>query len=125
MKGYPNFPAWELKCKCGKCREIDGDMSDAFMQRLGALREELGPLPLTSAYRCPAHNKSVSSTGLNGPHTTGEAVDISCTNGLRRKQIIAAALQHGFNRIGVAKNFVHIDSLTEAKGFSEHVLWTY
>lgn len=95
------------------------------MVRLIALREELGPLPLTSAYRCPAYNILISSTGENGPHTTGEAVDIACPNGARRMQIVAAALRHGFDRIGVGKNFVHLDSLKAIQGFPQNVMWTY
>ena len=43
---------------------------------LQTARENLGPLQITSAYRCPSHNDSVSSTGMAGPHTTGLAVDI-------------------------------------------------
>ena len=43
-------------------------------------RNELGPLSINSGYRCSTHNAAVSSTGPNGPHTTGNSVDIGVKN---------------------------------------------
>ena len=59
---------------------------------------------------------SVSSTGPNGPHTTGHSLDISVKNSQHRKQLI----DHFATKVtglGVAKTFIHIDNLTEEQGF--------
>ena len=79
-------------------------------------RDELGPLTITSAYRCPSHNNSVSSTGEAGPHTTGKALDIAVKNSQHRKQLIDwfATKVTG---LGIAKSFIHIDNLTADDGF--------
>ena len=74
---YTNFTEKELACKCGVCGKGAADMSPSFMAKLEAIREACGfPLPVTSGFRCQAHNAKVSGTGLHGPHTTGHAVDI-------------------------------------------------
>ena len=64
--------------------KINSDMLDLIQEA----RNELGPLSITSAYRCPSHNNSVSSTGEAGPHTTGKALDIAVKNSQHRKQLI-------------------------------------
>lgn len=115
------FSTEELQCQCG-CGQMK--MDPGFMDKLVSLRRALGPLSLTSAYRCPSHNAKVSSTGLSGPHTTGRAVDIRANSRMKYK-ILAEARKMGFTRFGVAKGFIHIDDLTEADGFDEDVIWTY
>lgn len=124
MKNYPFFSAKELSCKCGKCD--GGDMDDAFMFGVVVeLRKQLGPLTPTSAYRCPAHNVKVSNTGLSGPHTTGKAIDLACVDGRSRMRLVKAAMALGVTRIGIAKNFVHLDGLGEEDGFPSEVIWNY
>lgn len=115
------FTKEELQCQCG-CGQMK--MDPRFMDKLVSLRRALGPLYLTSAYRCPSHNAKVSSTGLSGPHTTGHAVDIRADSKLKFK-IVEEALKLGFKRVGIAKGFIHIDDLTADDGFPEEVLWTY
>ena len=51
-------------------------------------RGELGPLKITSGYRCSEHNASISKTGPTGPHTTGAAVDLAVESSQHRKQLI-------------------------------------
>ena len=86
------------------------------MDLLQTARNELGPLQITSAYRCPSHNSSVSSTGENGPHTTGMAVDIHVSNSQHRKQLIDYFATK-VTGLGIAKTFIHIDLLTYEHGF--------
>lgn len=101
------------------------------MTRLELLRAELGmPLVLNSAYRCPTHNAAVSTTGRNGPHTTGRAVDIAIS-GKPVVALLAAALSLGFTGIGLkqdgaamAGRFVHLDDLT-APAYPRPRVWTY
>ena len=113
MEKWKNFELNEFKCKCG-CDEvkINSDMLDLIQEA----RDELGPLSISSAFRCSSHNSSVSSTGENGPHTTGHALDITVKDSQHRKQLIDwfATKVTG---LGIAKSFIHIDNLTSQEGF--------
>jgi uncharacterized protein YcbK (DUF882 family) len=108
---WKHFKHHEFSCKhCG-----ENKMEDSFVDKLDALREECGfPLRLTSAYRCPEHNMRVSTTGPDGPHTTGRAVDIA-VRGPQAYRVVALAAKHGFTGIGVhqkgAVRFIHLDDL--------------
>lgn len=108
---YVFFSNHELSCRhCGL-----NHMNDAFMQKLVRMRTELDfPFPLSSAYRCPTYNNTVSSTGFNGPHTTGRAVDIM-VSGKQAFDIVSRAAEFGFTGIGVkqkgANRFIHLDDL--------------
>lgn len=119
---YEFFPKQELMCKCGCGKSA---MDPKFMDKLIAMRRDVGiPFHITSAYRCPAHNEKVSTTGLGGPHTTGRAVDIVANSSLKY-MIMMKASMNGMTRFGIAKNFIHIDDLTEADKFPDKVVWNY
>jgi zinc D-Ala-D-Ala carboxypeptidase len=112
----------ELACKCG-CGK--SDMDATFMAKLDSIRSVVArPFTVTSAYRCPEHNAKVSSTGENGPHTHGRAIDIRADSRLKY-EIVHEAKKHGITRLGIAKSFIHIDDLTESAGFNGLVIWTY
>ena len=76
---------------------------------------------ITSGYRSPAHNEKVGGVP-NSSHTLGHAVDIYAPTSTQKYLIINSLLQAGFNRIGVAKNFIHVD---DDPSKSEDVIWTY
>lgn len=123
-----DFSIPELRCRCGCGRaDMDGD----FMAQLQALRNALGPLPVSSGFRCPTYNNQVSTTGLAGPHTTGQAADIRIS-GQRAHRLIVGAAKAGFTGLGVKQNgprgsrFVHLDTLdAEATGGLRPRLWSY
>ena len=118
---YEFFTEQELTCKC--CGE--NHMDELFMRKVVRIRAKLGfPFSVNSAYRCPEHNNNVSSTGLDGPHTTGRALDIKA-NSRQKALIMRAAAEEGMTRFGIAKSFVHFDDLTGGDGFDESVIWTY
>jgi len=112
QEDWCNFTPDEFRCSCCNRLEISSDIMDL----LQTARNELGPLQITSAYRCPSHNSSVSSTGENGPHTTGMAVDIHVSNSQHRKQLIDYFATK-VTGLGIAKTFIHIDLLTYEHGF--------
>ena len=88
-------------------------------------RNVLGPLTLTSAYRCSDHNSKVSSTGLSGPHTTGFAVDIHVSNSQHRKELLSYFADK-VTGLGIAKTFIHIDLLNNDLGFDARPnCWLY
>ena len=112
QEDWCNFTPDEFRCSCCNRLEISSDIMDL----LQTARNELGPLTITSAYRCPDHNSKVSSTGPSGPHTTGMAVDIHVSNSQHRKQLIDY-FTNKVTGLGVAKTFLHIDLLTYEHGF--------
>ena len=121
------FSLNELKCKCGKCGSTGEEMDVEFMNELDKLREKVGPLVLPSAYRCPEYNSKVSSTGLNGPHTTGKSADISC-RGQHAFVVLWQAMNLGFTGIGINQKgnarFIHLDMLTSPQ-YPRPNVWSY
>lgn len=99
------------------------DMDDEFLYMLDSVRHEAGiPLVLNSAYRSPEYEKSKGRSGT-GAHTYGLAVDIRCTSGVNRLKILQAAIKCGIKRIGIAKNYIHIDQ-GDRVGLPQNI-WTY
>jgi len=121
---YPNFSEDEFRCKGTNCCGGRADMDADFLDRLQQLRLRVAfPFTITSGYRCPAHNARVSSTGRTGPHTTGKAADIA-VNGPQRFEIMASFAGFGFTGVGVAKTFIHLDTLG-ADEAPRPTSWTY
>ena len=98
------------------------NMDVAFLNKLSKARElaAIG-FKITSGYRSPAHNAKVGGVPSSS-HTIGRAVDIYAPTSTQKYIIINSLLQVGFNRIGVAKNFIHVD---DDPNKSEDVIWTY
>lgn len=118
---WNHFQFSEFTCKCG-CGSNDIDAE--FVTKLDKLRGNLGfPIIISSGYRCPEHNNKVSSTGLDGPHTTGRAADIKINHD-RALKVISEAYRLGFKGFGVSQKgdsrFIHLD-LTR----SIPKLWSY
>jgi zinc D-Ala-D-Ala carboxypeptidase len=123
-----HFSDAELRCKCGCGRNL---MREGFMRKLESLRVYLGfPMSVSSAYRCPTHNSSVSSTGLDGPHTTGRAIDIA-VHGSAALKIIGRAKEFGFSGVGVSQKgthgsrFIHLDDLDSTSRRPRPHVWSY
>ena len=97
-------------------------MSVEFLNKLAQARKIAAVVfKITSGYRSPAHNAKVG--GVKGSsHTNGHAVDIYAPTSTQKYLIINGLLQAGFNRIGIAKNFIHVD---DDPSKSEDVIWTY
>ena len=98
------------------------NMKQGTMNRLDKAREIAGiPFVLNSADRSVAWEKSKGRTGT-GAHTMGRAVDIRCNTSQNRMKIVRAALQAGFNRIGIGKTYVHLD---DDLSLPQQVIWHY
>lgn len=98
----------------------DNKMSHSFLVRLDTLRSRCGfPFLITSGYRSPIHPKEAVKE-VPGTHAQGIAADIRITNSKQRYLLLKEAFDMGFNGIGVADNFIHIDDRR-----STQVLWTY
>ena len=99
------------------------DMDQDFLNMLDSIRHEAGiPLVLNSAYRSKEYELQKGRTGT-GAHTYGMAADIRCTSGDNRLKIMEAALRCGIKRIGIAKNYIHID-IADRVGLPQNI-WTY
>lgn len=93
------------------CQETgENKMCPDFLQKLDALREVCGfPFIITSGYRSPNHSIEAKKV-KPGTHSQGIAADIKVVGGAQRMAIIRNASIMGFNGIGVAKGFVHVDT---------------
>lgn len=97
-------------------------MDNKLLKMLDQAREIYGkPIHITSGYRTEAHNRNVG--GVSGSsHLKGLAADMACIASSDRYKLLSALMQVGFNRIGVAKSFIHVDI---DKDKSDNVIWTY
>lgn len=108
-----DFSWLELQCKCG-CERAD--MSGEFMAQLQSIRDVVGPMVVSSGFRCPLYNARVSRTGSDGPHTSGRAADIRVRGG-KAYRLIEVAQAHGMTGLGISQKgphpqrFVHLDNL--------------
>lgn len=97
-------------------------MSVEFLNKLAQARKIAAVgFKITSGYRSTSHNAKVGGVPSSS-HTLGHAVDIYAPTSRQKYLIINALLEAGFNRIGVAKNFIHVD---DDPSKSEDVIWTY
>lgn len=97
-------------------------MDEEFLRMIDAARELAGmPFIINSGFRTPAHNRAVGGSDTSS-HMSGYAADIRATSSNRRWIVIAACLQAGFTRIGVADTFVHVDCDPDK---AENVMWLY
>ncbi len=98
------------------------NMDNDFLQMLDIAREIANiPFKINSGYRTKEHNKKVGGKS-DSSHLVGKAVDIAYSNSRDRWIIITALQEAGFNRLGIAKTFVHTDN-DQTK--SPDVIWTY
>ena len=112
------FTKDEFRCKC--CGEVR--VSAWLIHLLNKLREAFGKaIIIESGYRCKKHNKEEGGSATSS-HLKGVAVDIRCLDDGDRYRLIVLALQVGFTRIGVGKNFIHLD-VDEHK--TQKVIWGY
>tara|TARA_R110000822_G_scaffold227213_5_gene359933 strand:+ start:1733 stop:2074 length:342 start_codon:yes stop_codon:yes gene_type:complete len=103
------------------CQETgENDMSKEFLSAIDDLREKCGfSFVITSGYRSRKHSIE-KAKNTPGTHAQGIACDIKVNGGVERFRIVEEALKMGFNGIGIAKNFVHVDLRKTTP-----VLWCY
>ena len=124
-----HFKYAEFACRCGNCGSNGTEMNPRFLAKLDWLRELCDfPFIVTSGYRCPDHNEAVSSTGRNGPHTTGHAADILVMG--EKAHRVLMMLGYKFTGVGIqqkgthSKRFIHLDDL-ERPDHPRPNLWSY
>ncbi len=110
-----------FKLKDFNCQETgNNEMCSDFLDKLDELRHVCGfPFIITSGYRDKTHSIEARKAKV-GTHGQGIASDIRINIGNEAYQIIKNAQSMGFNGIGVAKTFIHVDTRKTMP-----VIWTY
>ena len=102
-------------------KEVEYKMDTDFLAKLDKAREFAKvPFVINSAYRSPEHPESIKNP--TSSHIKGLAVDIRTTDSRTRYKVLNALIHVGFNRIGIADTFIHVD---DDKDKSQQVIWTY
>ncbi len=118
MRLTKNFADDEFRCPyCGKVW-VDGN----FILGLQKARDIAGiPFHINSGCRCVVQNMAVGGTE-DSSHILGCAADIQARTSAVRWVIEGALRVAGFQRIGIRKTFIHVDS-DDSK--AQGVLWLY
>lgn len=98
------------------------NMDSTFLGKIDDARGIAGTkFIITSGYRTHKHNEQVGGVDSSA-HTKGHACDIACRDSRSRWLIINSLMLVGFNRIGIANTFIHVD---DDPTKPENVIWTY
>lgn len=117
----PHISESEYKCRC--CGALPpalrgGDIPTCyewFFEDFEDIRLEYGkPIPISSGYRCPAHNQAIGGE-LISAHLWGLALDLDCKTAseVEELRLIVEAI-HPELRMGIYKDsgtFIHIDCI--------------
>ena len=100
-------------------------MDKKLLTMLDSLREIYGnPIKITSSYRSPDHPIEAAKDSP-GEHSYGAAVDIESVGGGITFRLVKAAIEVGFERIGISrkKGFIHLG--IGYPGAPTKTIWTY
>ena len=102
-------------------------VSDELISMLDYARDLAGvPFKISSGYRIEADIERLLKAGYkvsrNSSHLKGLAADIVCTSSTDRYNMLDALMKAGFNRIGIADTFIHVDIDPDKPPF---MIWTY
>jgi uncharacterized protein YcbK (DUF882 family) len=115
MKLTNNFNKSEFECNCG-CEMPN----EVFLQiqklasQLQCIRDFIRfPIKITSAYRCPSHNKEIGGVS-NSQHVLGKASDIQVSDSSPEAiyQVIDTLAEYGHvlqGGLGLYNTFTHYD----------------
>lgn len=85
------------------------DLQVSLLEAFDTLRAYYGsPIHITSAFRSKEYEKQKGRSGVSS-HCKGLAIDIACSDSNQRLKLVISATRAGFRRIGIAKNFIHLD----------------
>lgn len=114
MKLTNNFSLSEFECKCGcKMPAFVKENVKELAENLQVLRDVVGRIDLTNAYRCKEHNADVGGS-TNSQHIKGKAADIK-SNTLSPSEIasitddLMKSEKFKLGGIGMYNTFTHVD----------------
>jgi zinc D-Ala-D-Ala carboxypeptidase len=112
IKLTENFAFLEFDCPCNSCdyTMVSQELADK-LQRLRDLAQF--PLVIDSGYRCHSHQKELRALGYEtaagrSSHEDGLAADVRC-GAFSGKLLAELAEKAGFQNIGTAKYWIHVD----------------
>ena len=114
----PHFNLDEFRCPC--CHDVIEAAAQRLAVTLEPVRDDFGPIYISSGYRCPKHNYDLRGA-LFSQHLLGLAADLAIDGDAARFTLISSLLAHGFKRLGIAARHIHAD-LGQPSG---PVIWTY
>jgi uncharacterized protein YcbK (DUF882 family) len=99
-------------------------IQQGLIDKLNIARELYGkPMGVVSGIRCVEHNAAVGGV-QSSAHVDGNAADVYCYDGFNRFKMIKAFYDAGFNRIGIAESFIHVDVSVKPE-HPQNVVWVY
>ena len=117
MKKLRFFRLDEFDC------QVTGEnrMEQEFLQQLANLRLACGfAFIINSGFRHPTNHPIEAAKQVPGTHAQGIAADVRITTAAERHCFVKEAMKLGFTGIGVAKDFIHVDT----RGTTP-VMWLY
>ena len=104
---YPHFQKSEFDCKCGCGYNV---ATDELLSKLESARRIAGvAFSISSGCRCQKHNDAQKDSVSDSAHVGGFAADIRAEDSQTRFEIVSSLLKVGFERVGVAHSFIHVD----------------
>ncbi len=120
-----HFTPREFTCRCEGLCDHPVVVSLDLVAKLDKIRDLIGmPVTIVSGTRCERHNRKVGGKPLSShvPRDgTSHAADVRCPDNVFRFAFLAAALPI-FNRIGIGKDFIHVD---DDPALPSNVVWVY
>ncbi len=105
-------------CPHGKVENLDSILILALERLEKALNHDL---EFVSGFRC--YDCNLKAGGVkNSAHCQGLAVDVRASTSGERFHILYWALDLNFKRIGIGRNFIHLDIDYD---LPQHVVWLY
>ena len=127
-KLFRYFKEQEFACKCGCGKtpfksNFGFSVDTALISKLDDLRHRFSKkIVVTSGFRCYDYNIKQSKASLTSSHVKGLAVDITFANfDINRLEVLALVCEMGFKRVGIGKDFIHLDVDIDKSQLS----WTY
>lgn len=120
-----HFSPRDFTCTCTEFCSHPVGISVDFVKKLDAIRERIGRhINIASGTRCERHNRKVGGSPQSS-HVTKDgishAADVHCPDSHFRFAFLEAALPL-FNRIGLGKDFIHVD---DDPDLPARVIWVY
>ena len=115
MKLTKNFSLKEFECKCGCVMpEFVKKNVIELAENLQVLRDVVGRLDLTNAYRCKEHNADVGGA-VNSQHVKGKAADIKSStiepwDMATTVDDLMKSEKFKLGGIGIYNTFTHVDT---------------
>ncbi len=102
-------------------------MEPQVLEALDVARDIAGfPFIITSGFRTVQYHRSLTERGYktskNSSHLLGWAADIKVVSSRKRFLMIEALLDADFTRIGIGKDFIHVDMDPNKE---PNVTWVY